>query len=141
MATDCVNLAQKHNDLICGYVRKIKDDIDRRHKYPIELNNIILVFLGNNTFRKFDIFGDELKQYIYDNGKRIKGKLSYKLQNFVCSLPFNFNENHASIDIECLQTGIKEHTFIGVISTISKIHIKSRAYNIELDDIFGHKYC
>ena len=64
-----------------------------RNAYPLELNDFILEFLGNNVFLVFDIVEDEMaKLCIHEGGKCVKGNgIGCYGTKFACSLPLNNN--------------------------------------------------
>ena len=95
-------IKQRERDLINSYIKEnMIDNNADQDRYPLELNYIILAFLGN-VILIFDIVENELsKSFIYEAGKCIKGKDTAKWKKFGCSLPLN--NKVTRIDVEIME--------------------------------------
>ena len=93
-------IKQRERDLINSYIKEnMIDNNADQDRYPLELNYIILAFLGN-VILIFDIVENELsKSFIYEAGKCIKGKDTAKWKKVGCSLPLNNRVTRIDVDI------------------------------------------
>ena len=134
MATDAKAHAELQQHLVNGYVKQ-EFSGNCNSSYPLELSNVILIFLGNILI-KFDVFNDDFKRFIDENGKHIKYMISGKsltqnLNTICCS--FGMNKGVTIIDIKCINpcgSGV-----IGILSDIDECKTGKWIVNMS-----GYKY-
>lgn len=110
-------IQQKLQDLIGGYIKEVWT-IERNDKWPVELNKIVMHFLGN-VLIKFDVVGDaKLLEYIRENGKFIETDM-YKDHTMNFGSSCCMKDGVTIIDVKCVQLSSTYNT-IGVLSNIGE---------------------
>eukprot|EP01084_Bolivina_argentea_P087309 157688_1 len=117
---------ERLNYLVYGYVLIELNKIKLSSKYPIELNALIIHFLGN-IFLKFDLVHENYKDCISKNGTVIKRSGSLKgIRWFSVCSSTSFSEGIHQFRIKCVKP---KGDSIGIMSNTDIVKEKNKYHS------------
>ena len=130
MASSHPNYEEMEQDLVSGYI-KMELVINSNFQYPLELQKIIMAFMGHPLLI-FDIFHEETDIYIQHDGKVVK-YCHNTYSGYTFGSSYAINKGITFIDIQCIKPDTLDA--IGIMTNIDECK-----KHLWIAHVTGYKY-